>query len=70
MNVLTMDKRQPANRDLRRVIATAELLAELMESLGLDQDVAIGASCKRAIAMFDAALADFQARGEAIKEAA
>lgn len=70
MNVIAMNKRQPANRDLRRVIATAELLAELMESLGLDEDLAIGASCKRAVAMFDEALFDFQNRGEAIKEAA
>lgn len=68
MNALH-NQRVQANAELRRLIGTAEMLATLMESLGLDTDIAVGHSCRLAVQMFNQALEDFRQRN-VLEEAA
>lgn len=70
MNAHTLiNNRLPENAELRRLIGSAEMLATLMESLGLDTDVALGHSCRLAVQMFDQALDEFRHRNP-LREAA
>jgi hypothetical protein len=56
------NRRTSEHRPMRRVVGAGQMLAEIMETLGLDTDLAVGRACSMAVNLWDEALVDFAPR--------